>query len=91
MEINFITKEDLAEFKKEILKEIRDVINGADGLNHQREWLKSSDIRKMLKISPGTLQNLRITGMLPYKKIGGSMYYRRVDINKMLEGEKKGK
>lgn len=32
------------------------------------------------------LQNLRAGGTLPYRKLGGSMYYRREDIRKMMEG-----
>ena len=39
----------------------------------------------MLGISHGTLQNLRITRSLPYTKLGGIMFYRREDIEKILE------
>lgn len=38
----------------------------------------------MLAISPGTLQNLRINGTLPYTKVGGVIYYDADDINNML-------
>ena len=40
----------------------------------------------MLGISPGTLQALRINGTLPFRKIGGSMFYHASDIDKMLKG-----
>jgi len=53
-----------------------------------REWLKSSEVRKLLKVSAGTLQNLRINGTLPYRKIGGSMYYRIEDLKKLMNGDK---
>ncbi|NGM90830.1 helix-turn-helix domain-containing protein, partial [Parapusillimonas sp. SGNA-6] len=46
----------------------------------------SAEVRRLLGISPGTLQNLRAGGTLPYRKLGGSMYYRREDIRKMMEG-----
>ena len=88
MEIDIITQKDLQVLKQEILTEIRELITGQTDNGVEREWLKSADVRKMLKVSPGTLQNLRINGTLPYRKIGGSMYYRREDINKMME--KKG-
>jgi hypothetical protein len=48
------------------------------------QWLKSSEVRKLLKISPGTLQNLRINGTLNYKRIGGIIFYKYDDIQKML-------
>ncbi|EHQ25081.1 helix-turn-helix domain-containing protein [Mucilaginibacter paludis] len=50
---------------------------------------KSCEVRKMLNISPGTLQNLRINGTLRFTKIGSIMYYKLEDINKVLEGNGK--
>lgn len=88
MEIDIITQKDLQVLKQEILQEIRELITGQSDSGIEREWLKSADVRKMLKVSAGTLQNLRINGTLPYRKIGGSMYYRRKDIREMME--KKG-
>jgi hypothetical protein len=42
----------------------------------------------MLGISHGTLQNLRIKGVLLYQKLGGIMFYRYEDITRMLNGDK---
>lgn len=53
-----------------------------------RKWLKSHEVRKLLTISPGTLQNLRVNGSLSYTKIGGVIYYDYDDIRKMLEANK---
>jgi hypothetical protein len=87
MEIDHITRKDLQLFKEELLGEIRNLLGKKAVSTQLPEWLKSADVRKILKISPGTLQNLRITGALPFKKIGGTMYYRREDISKMLGDE----
>ncbi len=54
-----------------------------------KQWLKSNEVRKLLNISPGTLQNLRINGTLTYTKIGGIMYYSYSDIEKVLNGNSK--
>lgn len=87
MVLDILTKEDLQLFKKELLDEIRQIVKGKTlAENGDREWLRSREVRKKLKISPGTLQNLRITGVLPFKKIGGSMYYRSSDVDMMMEG-----
>ena len=53
-----------------------------------KKWLKSYEVRKILNISPGTLQNLRINGTLPYTKIGGVIYYDYSDIQEMLQSRK---
>ena len=77
-----ITKRDLLNFSNIILSEIKEIV----GLKEQpTQWLKSSEVRKLLKISPGTLQNLRINGTLNYNRIGGILYYKYDDINKLLE------
>ena len=79
-----ITREDLKQFKSELLDEIRQIMKPGEGQSQQ--WLKSVEVRRMLNISPGTLQNLRINGTLRFTKIGGMMYYKLEDIQKLLEG-----
>ncbi len=87
MVFDILTKEDLQQFKKELLEEITQVLKRENSAGSgDKEWLRSREVRKKLDISPGTLQNLRITGILPFKKIGGSMYYRSSDVDKMMEG-----
>jgi hypothetical protein len=82
-----ITPEDLQNFKQELLDEIRKLLTQGNP-EPARRWIKSQEVRKLLAISPGTLQNLRINGTLPYTKIGGVMYYDYQDIQKMLESRK---
>jgi hypothetical protein len=45
----------------------------------------------MLGISPGTLQNLRINGTLPYTKVGGVIYYAYEDLIRVMEEIKRNK
>jgi hypothetical protein len=85
MNLEIITKEDLREFKSELLAEIKKLVP-LEGQGASKKWLKSNDVRKLLKISPGTLQNLRINGTLCFTRIGGIIYYKLEDINRLLEG-----
>jgi hypothetical protein len=84
MNLEIITKEDLRDFKNEMLGEIKQLIQPGQG--QSKKWLKSNEVRKLLNISPGTLQNLRINGTLSFTRIGSIMYYKLEDINKLLEG-----
>ena len=77
-----VTKRDLLNFGNLLLSEIK---NSKTTETPTKQWLKSAEVRNILKISPGTLQNLRINGTLKYKRIGGIIYYNYEDINKMLE------
>ena len=83
MQMEIFTREELNKFKSELIQEIKQVIK-SDGMEQPKQWLRSSEVRKLLKISPGTLQNLRVKGILPYEKIGGIFYYAYADIDQLL-------
>lgn len=85
MRLDIITKEDLQQFKAELFTELKEII-GQKKETGDRQWLKSAEVREMLNISAGTLQNLRINGTLPFQKIGGSLYYNRSVIEKIMKG-----
>lgn len=83
MAASIITTEDLQKFKVELLEDIKNVLSENQGTVGKR-YLKSLEVRKSLSISPGTLQNMRVNGTLPFTKIGGVIYYDYQDIQKML-------
>jgi hypothetical protein len=87
MAATIITVEDLRDFKIDLLEEIKKIFQ-SQTTTQTKKWLKSTEVRKLLNISPGTLQNLRINGTLTYTKIGGIMYYDQTDIEKLLNGNK---
>ncbi len=82
-----ITKKDLEEFKQELFAILVPLTTGQT-LNTQK-WLKNEDVKKILKVSGGTIQNLRVNGSLPFTKIGGLYYYKQEDIDLMLSGPEK--
>ncbi len=87
MPTSIVTTEDLMELKVELLKEIRKMLSENSGTS-TKKWMKSVEVMKLLKISPGTLQNFRINGTLPYSKMGGIIYYDAEEINKILVSNK---
>ena len=60
MAIEVITREDLNEFRSLLLNDLKEIIQPKS--QQIKQWLKSNEVRKLLNISPGTLQNLRING-----------------------------
>lgn len=83
MAAQIVTPDDLKSFKTELLEDIRNIIETKYG-TPQKKWLKSTEVRKLLNISPGTLQNFRINGTLPYTKMGGVLFYDYEDIKRIL-------
>lgn len=79
-----ITVDDLLQFKKqlliELIAELKSQINIVP-----KKWLKSHEVRRLLKISPGTLQTLKSSGVISYSKIGGVHFFDYEEIQQILE------
>ena len=84
MSVNILTREDLYQFKTELFEELKTLIPEQENLQ-LKKWLKSDEVKKLLKVSPGTLQTLRINGTLTYTKLGGIIYYDYEHIEKILQ------
>lgn len=84
---DLLTKKDLEDFKKELF----DLLSSLNEkpTSDQQKWLKTADVKKMLGVASGTLNNLRLNGVLPYNKVGGLYYYKHEDVEKMLNGPEK--
>jgi hypothetical protein len=95
MATNIITSEDLEQFKWEFLELIKEHIDQRLGKStpviEDRQWLKSHQVQRMLGISPGTLQTLRINGTIPYTKVGGIIFYDKKDIQQIMEENMRNK
>ncbi|MFP9097782.1 DNA-binding protein [Flavobacterium sp. RHBU_24] len=89
---NGVTKEDLRQFGLLLIGTIRTIIEGpvtAQKNETNPEWLKARVVRKLLDISAGSLQNLRVAGKVRFKKVLGSYYYNREDLMQLFSDEKK--
>jgi len=84
---DLLTKKDLEDFKKELYELLAPLKSGQP--SSQQQWLRTKEVIRMLKISAGMLQTLRVNGTLPYSKIGGLYYYKQEDVDKMLERAQK--
>lgn len=87
MPTEVITKEDLQEFRMQLLNDIRQLIVQPQESKLIKPWLKNSEVKKLLNISSNTVQRLRIAGKLHSSKVGGSYYYRYEDIEKLMSND----
>lgn len=79
MNLEIITREDLNVLKQEIIEALKPV-----GNSQNKRYLRSAEVRKLLGISAGTLQNMRINGSLPYSYIGTTIFYEYDQIVKIF-------
>jgi hypothetical protein len=83
-EIRSVTTADLEQLKFDLIKEFRKIFSATTG-QLQRPWLKSHEVRKLLRISHGTLQHLRDSGQLKFSRVGGIMFYDVKDVEEMMK------
>lgn len=89
MNVELITRDDLERFKSELFEQLKTIVIKPN--SGEQKWLKSYQVKNLLKISNNTLQTLRNNGTIPFTKIGGIHYYNYEDIMKVLKGEVKSK
>lgn len=88
MNLEILTKEDLQAFRVQLLNDLRELFS-MKAKASEKTWLKSSEVKKMLKVSSNTLQNLRVKGKLHPTKVGGIFYYSQEEIYELLNQSNK--
>jgi hypothetical protein len=83
MSAEIITKEDLNDFGRKLLSEIRQLMGKPEEAT--QKLLKSYQVKNLLKISPGTLQKLRDNGTLKFTKVGSIFYYKHEDVMQIFD------
>lgn len=83
MQVEIVTKEDLQAFRIQLLNDLKQLF--VPPVQPLKRWLKSQEVRKLLKISATTLQKLRVNGTLHYTRVGTIIYYKYEDIVSLLE------
>ena len=79
-----ITLDDLHQFQKEFFEKLEISLKSLQSIT-PKKWMKAHEVRRMLKISPGTLQTLKTSGVIPYTKMGGIHFFDYDDIQKVLQ------
>lgn len=55
-----------------------------------KQWLRTTEAAEYLGISTTQIHNFKREGVLPYTKLGGTLYFRKSDIDQLLEGNIQG-
>ena len=86
MSVEIVTKEDLQILRVQLMGDIKAVLaQNAQPYSQRIEGYKTKDVRKILGCSINKLVSLRIARKIRTKKIGGTIYYNREDVKRLLE------
>ncbi len=90
MEQNHIaTKQDIAQAKSEIIAFIKKALAEADlkpASPQPEKYLRSRDVKAMLGVSDNKLKNMRLSGELPFTKIGKTFFYPADKVHRTFGG-----
>jgi hypothetical protein len=86
MGVEIVTKEDLQAFRLQLLKDIQEMLRNIKASSENDPGgYKTTHVRKILGCSVNKLVSLRTSGKIRVKKIGGTLYYNKEDIKRLLE------
>lgn len=88
MEVIAIQKSALDEMKNE-LRELLEMTESATRkyipIFKEEKWLDNQEVCLMMNITKRTLQTYKDKGLLPYSKLNRKNYYKRSDVQTLLE------
>lgn len=90
MPSQILTTDDLREFKVELFQEMEKWLTiRSESSKMPKKFLKSSEVIDLLGISANTLNTLRINRIIPYTKVGGTIFFDWEDIEVVMKKNKK--
>ncbi len=86
MNVEIVTREDLQALRSQLLEDIKLLFHKEQDFDKGSiEGYKTSHVRKILGCSVNKLVSLRISRKIRTKKIGGTVYYNKEDVKRLLE------
>ena len=81
--MEIVTKEMLDKFKQELKRELSEINNNISQ-HYPEKRMKNKDLMDYLGYSYTTIEKLRASNKLPYKKVMGTYYYSIDEVNKVF-------
>ncbi len=82
--MEIVTKEMFEDFKRELKSDLY-AISESISNNQPKKLLKNQDLMEYLGCSYTTIETLRNSGKIPFKKVLGTYYYPYDEIRKVFE------
>jgi hypothetical protein len=86
MSVEIVTKEDLQVLRMQLQSDFKAILAAhSKGGAAAAEGYKTKDVRKILGCSINKLVSLRVARKVRWKKIGGTIYYNREDVRRLVD------
>lgn len=86
MSVEIVTKDDLLAFRNLLLGDLKQLLNEVAGKQPEPiEGYKTKHVRSILGCSVNKLVSLRVSRKIRAKKIGGTLYYNKDDVRRLVQ------
>ena len=85
MEYVAIEKAEYEQLLNSVKKTVADIRTIAEECTINSEWVENSELAEILGLSKRQLQGYRERGVLGFSTIGRKIYYRRAEMEKLIE------
>ena len=76
--IDLITKSDLMAFQNKIMEQLKALIQP------EKEFITEGELIALYDFNKSTLAKMRMNGEITYYKFGGKLFYKAVEVNKLI-------
>ncbi|MFZ3052970.1 MAG: hypothetical protein WA099_06130 [Sulfuricurvum sp.] len=76
--IDLITKSDLMAFQNKIMEQLKALIQP------EKEFATEAELISLFAFNKSTLAKMRMNNEIPYYKFGGKLFYKIVEVNKLI-------
>ncbi|MFH0709002.1 MAG: hypothetical protein V2A75_02240 [Pseudomonadota bacterium] len=76
--IDLITKSDLVVFQNKIMEQLKALIQP------EKEFATEAELISLFAFNKSTLAKMRMNNEIPYYKFGGKLFYKIVEVNKLI-------
>jgi hypothetical protein len=76
--IDLITKSDLIAFQNKIMEQLKALIQP------EKEFATEAELITLFAFNKSTLAKMRMNNEIPYYKFGGKLFYKIVEVNKLI-------
>ena len=67
------------------LQQLKEMLQSRNAEEVGKQWVESTEARKMLGVSQKTWQNYRDKRIIPFSQVGRKIYVRRADLQAFME------
>jgi len=79
-----VENKDWEEFKRDIINEVRDVLESQFNTHSPKKWLTTSEAGELLNVKPRTIYLYSARHRLNPKKVGGILLFDRSEIEELI-------